>query len=62
MTVHPIPSEFPIYEENFLFFISVAWRADTTTLCQSQLYPPVMDYEFGYKKPQKLAFLQEAIC
>ncbi len=21
---------------------------DTTTLCRSQLYPPVMDYQFGY--------------
>jgi hypothetical protein len=29
----------------------VAWRASTTTLCQSQLLyiPPVRDLEFGYK-------------
>jgi hypothetical protein len=24
-----------------------AWQAGTTTLCQSRLYPPVRDYEFG---------------
>ncbi len=26
----------------------VAWRAGTTTLCRSQLYPLGRDYEFGY--------------
>jgi hypothetical protein len=26
----------------------IVWRAGTTTLCWSQLYPPVRDYEFGY--------------
>ncbi len=26
------------------------WRAGTTTQCLSQLYPPVRDYEFGYRK------------
>jgi hypothetical protein len=28
--------------------MNVAWRAGTATLCRSQLYPPVRDYEFGY--------------
>jgi hypothetical protein len=26
----------------------IGWRASMTTLCRSQLYPPVRDYEFGY--------------
>ncbi len=26
----------------------IDWWAGTTTLCRSQLYPPVRDYEFGY--------------
>ncbi len=25
----------------------IGWRAGTTTLCQSRLYPPVRDYEFA---------------
>ncbi len=25
------------------------WRTGTTTLCRSQLYPPVRDYVFGYR-------------
>jgi hypothetical protein len=24
------------------------WRAGTTTLCHSRLFPPIRDYEFGY--------------
>ncbi len=31
------------------------WRAGTTTLCHSRLYPPVRKYEFGYMTYQKLA-------
>jgi hypothetical protein len=27
----------------------IGWGAGTTTLCRSQLYPPVRDYEFGYR-------------
>ncbi len=27
----------------------VAWRAGTTILCRSQLYPPSQGYEFGYR-------------
>jgi hypothetical protein len=26
----------------------IGLRADTTTLCHRQLYPPVRDYEFAY--------------
>ncbi len=28
--------------------LHIGWRAGTTALCQSRLYPPVRDYEFGY--------------
>ncbi len=31
----------------------VGWWAGKTTLCRSQLYPPVRDYEFGYWIPIK---------
>ena len=27
----------------------IGWRAGTTTLCHSLLYPPVRDNEFGYR-------------
>jgi hypothetical protein len=26
----------------------IGWQAGTTALCQSQLYPPFRDYEFGF--------------
>jgi hypothetical protein len=29
----------------------IGWRAGTTALCQSRLYPPVRDYDFGYSLP-----------
>jgi hypothetical protein len=31
--------------------LNIGWRTGTTTLCQSRLYPPVRDYEFGYSLP-----------
>jgi hypothetical protein len=38
----------PSYMRGFTypFSLSVGWPAGTTTLCRSQLYPPVRDYEF----------------
>ncbi len=32
--------------------LQVDWRAGTTTLYHSQLYPPVSDCEFGYSAKQ----------
>ncbi len=28
--------------------LHIGWRAGTTTLCHSRLFPPARDYEFGY--------------
>jgi hypothetical protein len=32
----------------------IGWRAGTTTLCLSRLYPPIGDYEFGYSTFSRL--------
>jgi hypothetical protein len=35
----------------------IGWRAGTTTLCHSRLYPPVRDYEFGYRTVHGLSLV-----
>jgi hypothetical protein len=56
MTLHPIPMNFLIYEENCIFFfISVGWRREVSSLkflmacgCVELLYRQGVETDIGY--------------
>ncbi len=39
----------PDWGDKVDYDIGLHRRADTTTICHSRLYPPIKDYEFGYR-------------
>jgi hypothetical protein len=63
MTLHPLPLNFLIYEENFLFFfISVGNRLETLedrSLCGAVLYINILKFFLDYLSCEETKFTED---